>query len=63
MEGQSQSRYRLGFISDEEIFRHVKATVEQYRRSINLRDFNSNIVDPIKLTFDAKVYNRLYKSV
>ena len=58
MEGQSQSRYRLGFISDEEIFRHVKATVEQYRRSINLRDFNSNIVDPIKLTFDAKVYRQ-----
>ena len=36
--------YNLGFISDEDIFNHVKNTVTQYRRSINLREFNKNII-------------------
>ena len=30
--------YNLGFISDEDIYEHVKNTVLQYRRSINLND-------------------------
>ncbi len=38
-------------------------TVESYRRKINLKEFNSNIVDPIKLTFDAKVYGKTMKQV
>ncbi len=51
-------KYNLGFISDKDIFCHVRETVMKYRRSINLREFNHNIVDPIKLTFDAKIYNQ-----
>ncbi|WP_314439364.1 Eco47II family restriction endonuclease [uncultured Porphyromonas sp.] len=50
--------YHLGFISDQAIFEHVKDTVELYRRSIDLRQFNKNIIDPIKLTFDAKIYDK-----
>ena len=50
--------YNLGFISDEDIFNHVKNTVSQYRRSINLQEFNKNIIDPIKLTFDSKIYGQ-----
>ncbi len=50
--------YNLGFISDDVIYEHVKATVKSYRREINLAQFNSNIIDPIKLTFDAKVYGK-----
>ncbi len=50
--------YNLGFISNEDIYNHVKATVLQYRRSINLIEFNKNIIDPIKLTFDAKIYGQ-----
>lgn len=52
------SIYNLGFISDEDIFQHVRTTVMQYRRSINLKEFNKNIIDPIKLTFDAKIYGQ-----
>lgn len=52
------SSYHLGFISDEDIYRHVKRTVESYRREITMEQFNQNIVDPIKLTFDAKVYGK-----
>jgi len=43
-------KYNLGFLTDEEIYNHVKSTVLQYRRSINLKEFNKNIIDPIKLT-------------
>lgn len=50
--------YNLGFISDEDIYNHVKATVLQYRRNIDLKEFNKNIIDPIKLTFDAKIYGQ-----
>ena len=50
--------YNLGFISDEDIFNHVKQTVTKYRYNINLESFNSNIIDPIKLTFDSKIYNK-----
>lgn len=50
--------YNLGFISNEAIYKHVKDTVKAYRREITLSQFNENIVDPIKLTFDSKVYGK-----
>lgn len=50
--------YNLGFISDKAIYDHVKRTVESYRREITLSQFNGNIVDPIKLTFDTRVYGK-----
>ena len=50
--------YDLGFISNEKIYEHTKMTVNQYRFAIDLASFNSNLVDPIKLTFDAKIYDR-----
>ena len=51
-------KYNLGFINDEDIFGHVKSTVIKYRFAIDLAQFNSNLIDPIKLTFDAKVYKK-----
>lgn len=50
--------YNLGFISNKDIYEHVKLTVESYRREITLAQFNENIVDPVKLTFDSKVYGK-----
>ena len=55
--------YNLGFISDENIYAHVQDTVRLYRRSIDLSEFNANIADPIKLTFDAKVYKKTIEQV
>lgn len=55
--------YNLGFISDEDIYNHVAETVSKYSTSITLKDFNKNIVDPIKLTFDAKVYEKKMEDV
>lgn len=53
-----RANYGLPFISNENIFNHVKETVHKYRFTINLREFNKNIIDPIKLTFDSKVYGK-----
>lgn len=52
------SSYNLGFISDTDIYNHVRETVLQYRRSIDLKEFNKNLIDPIKLTFDSKIYGQ-----
>ena len=51
-------KYNLGFIADKDIYEHVRNTVMQYRRSINLKEFNKNVIDPIKLTFDSKIYRQ-----
>ncbi|MGJ8637829.1 MAG: Eco47II family restriction endonuclease [Opitutaceae bacterium] len=51
-------RYALDFISDEDLLEHVKQTVSQYRFEIDLKAFNKNLVDPIKLSFDASVYGK-----
>lgn len=55
--------YNLSFISNIDLFNHVKETVEKYRFTINLDEFNSNIIDPIKLTFDSKVYEKDIREV
>jgi hypothetical protein len=55
--------YGLGFISDEDLFAHVSQTVEQYRFSIDLKQFNKNLIDPIKLTFDTKVYGKTLEEI
>lgn len=55
--------YNLGFISNENIYNHVRETVLRYSANINLKEFNKNIIDPIKLTFDAKVYGRTMEEV
>ncbi len=55
--------YNLDFISNEDLLKHVKDTVEKYRFEIDLKSFNANLVDPIKFTFDSKVYNRDIKQV
>jgi len=39
-------------------YNHVKETVNKYRFCIDLAGFNKNLVDPIKLTFDSKVYRK-----
>lgn len=52
------NNYNLNFISNVDLFNHVKETVLKYRFEIDLKEFNKNLVDPIKLTFDSKVYQK-----
>ncbi len=46
--------YNLSFISNEDLFNHVKETILKYRFKITLKEFNKNLIDPINLTFDFK---------
>ncbi len=55
--------YGLSFISNEDLYNHTKDTVEKYRFQVDLAKFNKNLIDPIKLTFDSKVYDRNIQSV
>lgn len=53
--------YNLDFISDDDLFNHVLETVKSYSFSMDLKKFNKNLIDPIKLTFDSIVYSQNYK--
>ncbi len=55
--------YGLSFISDKDLYHHVKETVDKYRFAINLKKFNKNLIDPIKLTFDSKIYQKSIEEI
>lgn len=49
----------LTYINEVDFTQHVRSTIEKYGeklKPITLSDFNSNIIDPIKLIFDKTVY-------
>lgn len=52
--------YRLDFIADDDLFHHVRETVQKYRFHMDLAKLNHNLIDPIKLTFDAGVYQKSF---
>ena len=52
----------LNFISEDNFKKHVAATIEKYGEkleSFDIKRFNKNIVDPIKLIFDKTVYQTI----
>lgn len=51
-------KYNLNFISDKNLYDHVFETVSKYSFEMDLKIFNKNIIDPIKLTFDSIVYKQ-----
>lgn len=51
--------WKLKFITEENFIKHVSQTILKYGdklKSYDIKKFNSNIIDPIKLTFDKSVY-------
>lgn len=58
--------WNLSFISEEDFTNHVKATIEKYGEkleSFDLKRFNKNIIDPIKLIFDKTVYQSSWEEI
>ena len=58
--------WTLNFISEEDFTDHVKATIEKYGEkleSFDLKRFNKNIIDPIKLIFDKTVYQSSWEEI
>lgn len=51
--------WKLNFITKEQLCDHVEKTIIEYQDKLqpyNIKKFNSNIIDPIKLIFDKTVY-------
>ncbi|AEG73510.1 type II site-specific deoxyribonuclease [Mycoplasma haemofelis Ohio2] len=58
--------YNLSFISQKDFENHIKDTIAGYSealKSINLKRFNSNLIDPIKLIFDKNVFGTTYEEL
>lgn len=56
----------LEFISEENFKKHVQATILKYGEkleSFDLKRFNSNLIDPIKLIFDKSVYKTSWEEI
>ena len=56
--------WALSFISEEAFTDHVRATIRKYGdklESFDLKRFNKNIVDPVKLIFDKTVYRATWE--
>lgn len=56
----------MGFISEDDFERHVGATIQKYGEKLkpyDIKRFNKNIVDPIKLIFDKTVYQSSWKEM
>ena len=58
--------WNLSFISEENFKKHVQATILKYGEkleSFDLKRFNSNLIDPIKLIFDKSVYKTSWEEI
>ncbi len=54
----------ITFISEKNLTDHVRATIQKYGdklESFDLKRFNKNIVDPVKLIFDKTVYRATWE--
>ena len=57
---------KLKFISDEDFKNHVAETINYYGENLqtfDLKKFNNNIVDPIKLIFDKNIYGSSWQEI
>lgn len=58
--------YNLSFIAESDFEKIVLETIDVYNRTlsnINLEQFNSNIIDPIKFLFDKEICHNNYETV
>lgn len=58
--------WTLKFISEEDFIEHVRDTIEKYGEkleSFDVKRFNKNIIDPVKLIFDKTVYHSTWDEI
>mgnify|MGYP003301106467 CR=1 FL=1 len=61
-----EREFILDFISQSDFEKHVLQTLNEYKealKSIDLKKFNSNVIDPIKLLFDKNIYTKSYEEI
>lgn len=63
---EKYDEYKISFINKKNFEKHVSETIEKYDETLNkidLNKFNSNIIDPIKLTFDKALFRKSWEDV
>lgn len=58
--------WKLAFISEADFINHVKTTIGKYGEkleSFDLKRFNKNLIDPVKLIFDKTVYHSSWDEI
>lgn len=58
--------WTIDFINQEDFKNHVKSTIKHYGSklvSYNVRKFNRNLIDPIKMIFDKAVYGEDWETI
>ena len=58
--------WEIDFISEEDFTSHVKNTIVHYGeklKPVDLKKFNENIIDPIKLIFDKNVFGYSWEEI
>lgn len=61
-----KKNFNLNFISQKDFEEHVLNTIKEYKdtlKKVDLKKFNSNIIDPIKLLFDKNVFDITYEEI
>lgn len=59
-------QWDIDYMSRDDFKQHVRNTIDHYGaklRSYDLKKFNANIVDPIKMVFDRAVYGEGWKTI
>lgn len=58
--------WKIKFIKEEDFTNHVRSTIEKYGtklESFDIKKFNKNIIDPVKLIFDKTVYQTSWEEM
>ena len=56
----------MNFISEENLKKHIAETIIQYGENLqpfDIKKFNANVIDPIKLIFDKNVYGSSWEEI
>lgn len=59
-------KYNLDFIKKDDFIKHIKDTILKYGDNLkfyDLKQFNKNIIDPVKMIFDKYVYNLQWEEI
>lgn len=59
-------QWDIDFITRDQLKAHIKNTIEKFMENtkpLNLKQFNKNIIDPIKLTFDKALNNDSWEDI
>ena len=58
--------WTIKFIGEEQFKTHVAKTIAEYGDNLqpyDIKKFNSNLIDPIKMIFDKNVYNESWSEL